>query len=70
MHIAQAVRKVVRAHEGRASFRDIGNALPAMVAKFKSNAHGFNTTKAMLKALHGKHGLEVTNDSHVVLAFV
>jgi len=67
-HIVQAVLKIVRAHGGSATFRDIGNELPIEIPKFKAAAHGYGSPKAMLKALHGKHGLEVTEDGHVVLA--
>jgi hypothetical protein len=68
LHVVQAILKLVRAHSGSASFRDLGNELPTEVPKFKSTAYGFSTTKAMLKALNGRHGLEVTKDGKVLLA--
>ncbi len=67
-HVVQAILKIVRAHGGSATFRDIGNELPIEIPKFKAAMHGYASPKAMLKSLHGKHGLEVTKDGHVVLA--
>jgi hypothetical protein len=67
-NVTDAVLKIVRSRGGNATFRDIGNALPLEIPKFEAKAHGFGTTKALLKALHGKHGLEVTKDGQVALA--
>jgi hypothetical protein len=67
-HIVQAILKIVRAHDGDATYRDIGNALPKEIKGFKSRTHGFGTTKAMLRTLDGKHGLATTREGHVVLA--
>jgi hypothetical protein len=67
-NVADAVLKIVRAHSGNATFRDIGNELLRDIPKFKAKAYGFGTTKAMLKALDGKHGLQITKDGQVVLA--
>jgi hypothetical protein len=69
-HVVQAVLKIVRSHGGTATFRDIGNELPIEIPKFKAKTYEYASPKAMLKALHGKHGLEITKDGHVVLALV